>query len=319
MVKPLVSVVIPTRNRANYILQAVDSVFAQTFTDYEIVVVDDGSTDKTREILQPLVDQKRIRYVLQEPIGVSAARNHGVRVARAGFIAFLDSDDLFLPTKLEKQMALFSQNPELGFVHCWYSKFTDQGEDLGVRDTSRFQGWLYPQILKEWDVMIAMPCMLASKDVLLEVGGFDEDIPWAEDLALRRRIMRKYPVGLVPEVLVRVRVHPTSSSHQRSQSSAWFERYMDTALAEDPELPSTFKRQALAIMHTRLGQNLLGEGGPEEMQQVRVHSLKALRAWPLALGALVSWVVSFVPYKLRETLLTWLRKRRYPKEKSLSL
>ncbi|MEX2160742.1 MAG: glycosyltransferase family A protein [Anaerolineales bacterium] len=313
---PAISVVIPARNRAGYILESIESVFAQTFKDYEIVIIDDGSTDETKKVLAPLIEDRRIRYAFQEHKGVSAARNHGVRLAHAPYIAFLDSDDLFLPTKLEKQMAVFEQNPDLGFVHCSFSKFDDQGNDLGMRDTTRFQGRLYPHILLEWSVLMAMPCILVKTAVMKEVGGFDESIPWAEDLDLWRRIARHYSIGVVPESLVKVRVHAASASYSRGGGARWFENYMEKAFAEDPGLSPRFKRYALARMHEKLGQNLLGEGGAAEMRQARQHSLKALAAWPFQAGALVTLFSSFLPREVRHGFAAWLRRLRYPKMSS---
>lgn len=312
MPAPAISVVIPTRNRAQYILQALDSIFSQTFRDYEIIVVDDGSTDDTWNLLARLAQKKLIRYERQESKGVSTARNRGIQLAKAPYIAFLDSDDLFLPTKLEKQMRVFVQDPGLGFVHCSFAKFDDHGRDLGIRDTSRFQGQIYPEMLMEWSVLMAMPCMLMRTDVLREAGGFDEEMAWTEDLDLWRRIARRYRVGVVPEVLVKVRVHVGSTSFDKTGGSIGFVRYLEKALAEDSNLSETFRRRATAKMYAKLSQNLLGEGGSEQMKQARQHSLRALAAWPLQLSALSVWMVSFLPHKWRHTLATGLRKARYP-------
>jgi len=108
-------------------------------------------------------------------------RGEGVALARAPYVAFLDSDDLFLPTKLEKQIRLFHRDPQLGFVHCSFSKFDDQGQDLGVRDASRFKGRIYPGLLQEWSVLMAMPCMLMRTEAIKEAGGFDKGRPWPKD------------------------------------------------------------------------------------------------------------------------------------------
>lgn len=307
-----ISVVIPTKNRANYILQALDSVFAQTFTDYEIIVVDDGSTDGTASVLKPLINANKLRYVVQPPAGVSAARNHGLRLAAAPYIAFLDSDDMFLPTKLEKQIAVFRQHPEFGFVHCSFSKFNDAGQELGVRDTSRFSGWIYPAMLQEWSILMAMPCMLMRADVLREAGGFDEQMNWAEDLDLWRRIARRYPIGVVVEPLVRVRVHAASTTFDRRAGMHGFERYLEKAFAEDASLPELFKRKARAKMYAKLAENLLGEGGPQEMRQVRQNSLRALVSWPLQVNALFAYTASWLPRSVRHWLAERLRRARYP-------
>ncbi len=313
---PAISVIIPTHNRAHYLTEALGSVFAQTFTDYEVILVDDGSTDDTPKILAPYIQQKKVRYVFQEPAGVSAARNRGLSLARAPHIAFLDSDDLFLPTKLDKQMKLFERDPQLGFVHCNFSKFDDQGKDLGVRDTSRFSGRIYPSMLQEWSVLMAMPCMLMRIEVIKEVGGFDESMARAEDLDLWRRIARRYAVGVVPEALVRVRVHSSSTSFDRAKGAQGFERYLEKAFVEDPGLPPIFKRRAKAKMHAKLGQNLLGEGGAQEMRQARKHGLKALAAWPFQLSALLGLLASFLPLPVRRSFVARLRQLRYPASKT---
>lgn len=316
MTDPLVSVVIPTRNRAQYILQALDSVFTQTFTNYEVIVVDDGSTDNTKELLAPLIRKGSMRYEQQEARGVSAARNHGIRLARAPYIAFLDSDDLFLPTKLEEQLRIFLSEKDLGFVHCSFSKFDDLGRDLGVRDTSRFQGRVYPGMLLEWSVLMAMPCMLMRADVLKEVGGFDEQMTWAEDLDLWRRIARRYRVGVIREALVKVRVHASSTSFDKTGGSKGFERYLEKAFAEDPELDEGFRKRATAKMYAKLAQNLLGEGGAEQMKRARRHAKRALAARPLQLSALVTWLASFLPKSVRHIVASELRSVRYPAAKA---
>ncbi len=302
MADPLVSVIIPTRNRAQYILQALDSVFTQTFTNYEIIVVDDGSTDRTKELLVPLIQEESIRYERQEAKGVSAARNFCISLARAPYIAFLDSDDLFLPTKLEKQ--------------CSFFKFDDEGRDLGLRDTTHFQGQFYPSMLLEWSVLMAMPCMLMRADVLKKVDGFDEQMTWAEDLDLWRRIARRYRVGVVPEALVKVRVHATSTSFDKTHGSHGFERYLEKAFAEDLSLSASFRRRATAKMYAKLAQNLLGEGGAEQMKQARQHAQQALAAWPLQLSALATWLASFLPKSMRHAIASGLRTIRYPAAKA---
>jgi glycosyltransferase involved in cell wall biosynthesis len=312
MASPTVSVVIPTRDRAQYIGQAVESVLAQTYPDYEIIIVDDASTDSTHEVLSPYIKNNGVRYERQDSRGVSVARNHGVHLARGRFIAFLDSDDLFLPTKVEKQIALFAQEPELGFLHCSFSKFDDRGSDLGVRDTSRHQGMIYPQILQEWSVLMAIPCMLVRKDVFENVGGFDEQMSWAEDMDLWRRIAKNYRVGTVPEALVKVRVHSASTTFGKVGAADGFKRYLDKAFADDPALSSTFKRRAYAKMHAKLAQNLLGEGKAAQMRTVRGHSLKALASWPLQISAVLSIFASLLPSGVRRSLVNFSRNRRYP-------
>src|SRR5690348_1065740 len=115
---PVVSVILPTYNRASLISRAIRSVLNQTFTDWELLIVDDGSTDATEQLIRSRSADSRIRYMkLPQNVGMCNARNHGIALARGEFIAFLDSDDEWLPTKLEKQLAVFRRDgPQTGLV-----------------------------------------------------------------------------------------------------------------------------------------------------------------------------------------------------------
>jgi glycosyltransferase involved in cell wall biosynthesis len=309
---PKVSVVIPTYNRADYILESIESVFSQTFTDYEIIIVDDGSTDDTWEILQPLIDNGKVLYIYQENSNKSAARNLGITKSSGKYIAFLDSDDVFLPTKLEKQVSYLDQNPEVGFVHSWYSKFDDEGNHLGIRDTSRYSGWVYPKILLSWSVLMALPCMMVKREVMSEVGNFDINQNWGEDLDLWRRITRRYPIDLIPEVLTKVRVHAGNLSKSKAKPTVWFENYLHTAFEDDPDLGPIFRRRAWSKLYTNTGLNRLEESSPELIAQTRECSLKAIARWPLTPGAYFGLIVSFIPTKFRLCLLNKWRAFRNP-------
>ena len=133
---PQVSVIIPAYNGDRYIAQAVESVLTQTYTNWEIIVVDDGSTDDTRQALQPYFD--RIRYFSQENQGVAAARNRGIQESKSELIAFLDQDDFFLPDKLAAQVALFRSSNSLGIVNSGWRLVNDQGETI-----SDIKSWEY--------------------------------------------------------------------------------------------------------------------------------------------------------------------------------
>ena len=309
---PKVSVIIPTYNRADYIVETVDSVRKQSFKDYEIIIIDDGSTDKTREKLSVFIEDKKVRYYYQENRGESAARNYGISAADGEYIAFLDSDDLFLPRKLEKQAAYLDLNPMVGLVHCWYSKFNDEDVDLGRRDTSRYSGWVYPDLLLYWQVLMSPSCVMARSLIFREVGGFDIDQYWGADLDMWRRIARYYPFGVIPETLTRVRVHEGNLSGKKIESLQWFEKYLSKAFLDDQELHRSFKNRAMAKMYTNVAHNLLGELAPGMPSKTRDISLQAIRYWPLTFGAYLGFLASFFPIKLRLSLLSKFRSWRNP-------
>jgi glycosyltransferase involved in cell wall biosynthesis len=196
--RPLVSVVIPTYNRAPLLGRALASVAAQTFRDHEIVVVDDGSTDDTHAVVRGLAAP--VRLLVQANAGVSAARNRGVAEARGEWIAFLDSDDCWLPEKLARQVAFVAADPTV--VAC-------QTEELWIRNGVRVNparhhrkpsGDIFPASLAL--CLVSPSAVMLRRETLRALGGFDEGLPACEDYDLWLRLSLHAPVHLVAEPLV---------------------------------------------------------------------------------------------------------------------
>lgn len=190
---PLISVVIPTFNRGWTLGEAVDSVLSQDFPDFELIVVDDGSTDDTAGLLAGYGD--RISVIRQENRGVSAARNRGVREAAGNLIAFLDSDDLWLPGKLKAQAAFFQAHPEARIC---------QTEETWVRNGRRVNpknrhkkpsGDIFEPSLEL--CLVSPSAVMIRRDLYEEMDGFDETLPACEDYDLWLRIGCRYPVHLI--------------------------------------------------------------------------------------------------------------------------
>ena len=208
---PTVSVIIPTYNRAWVVKEAIDSVLAQDFHDFEIVVVDDGSTDNTQEILE---SYQQICVVRQERRGVSAARNAGIARAAGRLITFLDSDDLWLPGKLSAQVAFFNTRPDA--LIC-------QTEEIWIKNGARVNpkkrhkkhsGMVFERCL---ELCIVSPSAVMMKRWLFDkIGGFDETLPVCEDYDLWLRIACRFPVHLIEAPLVIKRGgHPDQLSARR--------------------------------------------------------------------------------------------------------
>ena len=207
--QPKVSIVIPTYNRAKYTKRAIESVLEQTYKNVEIIVVDDGSTDNTKKILEPFIKQKQIKYFYQPNSGPSAARNLGIKNSKGEFIAFLDSDDEWLPEKLEKQIMLFqnSGDKKLGFVGCnviIVSKALNKTFEYKI---SRYENLFELRESLKW-LMWIPGVLLTKKKILEEVGLFDESLRFGEDWDIWVKVTKKYNFNSVPDYLIKYYVQP---------------------------------------------------------------------------------------------------------------
>jgi len=201
-----ISVIIPTYNYARFLGEAIDSAFAQTSPSLEVIVVDDGSTDATPEVLAAYSD--RIRVIRQKNQGVAMARNAGIAAARGEYLAFLDSDDAWYPRKLELQLPRFEAEPALGLVHCGAETIDSAGRTLKM-SVGGMEGRVAEAMLR-LDREVINPqgsSIVVPKRVAEEIGGFDRRLPPSEDWDFCYRIAARYPIGYVAEVLVRYRLH----------------------------------------------------------------------------------------------------------------
>ena len=222
MHEPLVSIIIPAYNCRDYICEAIDTILKQTYKNVEIIVVD-GSTDDTKLLLEQYGE--RVIYCYQEPRGVSAARNFGLKQAKGSWVAFQDADDRWFPNKLEQQIQALQKFPDARLVFSDYATFDQSGVIFPSACFPHFKVWLdqhrvqgtslaYGQLY--WELMlgncIGTCSVLAVKDALDEYNGFDEAFKTCEDLDLWLRVSTKYPVLYIDEVLAEYRVRSTGLS-----------------------------------------------------------------------------------------------------------
>ena len=199
---PLISVIIPTYNRAHCIERALKSVADQTYQNLEIVVVDDGSTDSTESIVKAFPDG-RVRYFKQENRGASAARNKGVRLAEGDLIAFQDSDDCWYADKLMRQMDYWKKNPRYNMIYSAYMLRRGDGDAVRVpyaETWGELEGDIFNTLLV--NNTVGTPTMLFRKECFLELGGFDETMECLEDWDFAIRFARKNQIGYVSEPLM---------------------------------------------------------------------------------------------------------------------
>jgi glycosyltransferase involved in cell wall biosynthesis len=202
--EPVISVVIPTWNRAQFIAPTIDSVLRQTYAQYEVIVVDDGSTDNTAEILAAYRD--KIIYILKQNGGVSSARNAGIQAARGRYIAFVDDDDLWLPDKLSLQAQLMEQNPALGLVYCGAVKIRKDGTRIGEARPEK-RGAIFKELVCSNHIAGSASAAMVRRDVFSRSGYFDEQLSPCADWDCWIRIAQHHDVDYVDAPLVHLTIH----------------------------------------------------------------------------------------------------------------
>lgn len=276
---PLVSVVIPTYDRSAQLAEAVASVLAQTMGDLELVVVDDGSRDDPAVALSAAVADPRLRMLRQENLGASAARNRGAAAAVGPWLAFLDSDDTWLPHKLERQLQALTGHPEAPACYTeeiWYR----HGRWANPRNVhAKHSGWIFSQCLPL--CIISPSSILLKRAVFEELGGFDEALPACEDYELWLRLSARYPVHLLEErLIVKHNGHPG----QLSQAHFGLDRFRVRALwalAYDREVAWELRRQALETIVQKSAVVAAGalKRGHQERHAVFTHSKEEALRW----------------------------------------
>jgi glycosyltransferase involved in cell wall biosynthesis len=277
MARPKVSVIIPTFNRRELVSKAVESVLAQTLAVEEIIVVDDGSSDGTAEALEEKYGQ-RVTVIRQANAGVSTARNRGLAQARGEFLAFLDSDDTWMPTKTEKQVRLLESDPRLGMVVCDIVRKDERGEVLFVtrrRDAIPEDGHALKWVLRL--PSLGPPSVMLRREVYEQVGGFDPSLRTAEDVDFFLRVARRWPVGVVDESL-------TEAVARGDGLSELAQTYDDYLLVHDRfvaqcrgEVPARDLDMATAHVSLRIARGLVMQGRWREAAGL---CRRALRAAP---------------------------------------
>ena len=222
----LVSVLIPAYNEESYIGEAVESILLQTYRDFEVLVIDDGSNDGTLEHLR-LIKDERLRILRQHHQGLVAALNLGLRCARGDIIARLDADDIALPTRLEKQVRFLKENPDVALVGSFAVYRDVDGKEYVVSFPPSDEG-IRRYLLR--DDPFVHSSVAFRRDVISEVGPYSTKY-LAEDYELWVRIAAKYKLAIIPEPLVVHRVRPTSVSGTWRHSTAVWERLRVQMLA----------------------------------------------------------------------------------------
>lgn len=225
--EPAVSFVMPVKDGERFIAEAMTSVQEQTFRDLELVVVDDGSTDGTREIVRGRArEDPRIRLVEQDHRGLPGALNIGLEAARGPWVARLDADDRALPHRLERQLAAAARRPDVAVWAGWALTVDITGRIIGQVATGPVTDEEFRRAHASGFIEILHPTVLARRGVLLDVGGYDERFLIGEDVELWDRVGEVAPILTLPEPLIHFRAHPASESTRRLAESVQVHRFV---------------------------------------------------------------------------------------------
>jgi len=280
---PKVDVIIPAYNAARYLPTAIESVIAQTFEDWRIQLVDDGSTDNTAEVVARFLERlgPKLNYIRQPNGGLPAARNAAIRHSTAEFLALLDADDVWLPCRLSESLEAFEGRPRVGLTYGFNQRIDPEGKIIDVADRRQKNGegkiapFLY---MKKVD--LPCPTITFRKVCIDEVGMFDETLRATEDRDLWFRIALRYEVALVPKVTALYRVSPNSMSSDSGRMLQarlqFIEKHYGAPgcgmVARQIALSRVYKEQAEALLR-----------GQQRWAALRT-SLRALAMYPLDIG-----------------------------------
>jgi glycosyltransferase involved in cell wall biosynthesis len=270
-VSPVVSVIIPTFNRWPLVGEAVESVLAQSYSDFELIVVDDGSTDETQRELAKF--GSRLRFFVKARKGVAAARNFGASRAVGRYVAFLDSDDLWQVKKLEVQAAFMEAHPEVQICQC---------EEIWLRNGVRINpkakhqkpsGDIFKRSLEL--CLVSPSAVMMTKTLFEHIGGFDESFPVCEDYDLWLRIAIEHSVPLIPKALV---IKRGGHADQLSRSTWAMDRYRVASLQKllRSSLQGTRRARALAVLRSKVA--ILAQGARKRGKEQEANKYEAMTA-----------------------------------------
>jgi glycosyltransferase involved in cell wall biosynthesis len=251
-----ISVIIPFYNRVQWVADAVQSVWSQTYKNFEIILIDDGST----EDISTCVDIRRhqIRYLRQENKGPAAARNLGISVADGAFISFLDSDDIFLPFKLEKQVARMLETPTAWLSHTSYQLIDVNAKPLNVVNSGQFAGHVYPAILL--GCPIATPTVMIKREAFSNGLRFRESIRLAEDILLWSEIAQRSPILGIDQPLTLVREHGKNAAHDLDAQVLGSLDLIEFGIRQSPHLGFHLRKKLLCSKYFELSSLYMQKG-----------------------------------------------------------
>ncbi len=278
---PLISVIVPVHNAEQTVLETIHSIQQQTWTDLEIIVINDGSTDQSLARLQS-IDDPRLQIFSYENAGLPTARNRGIVRAQGTYLSFIDADDLWLPDKLALQLQALRQCPEAGAAYCWMASMREQGRDRRFfqADPVQFTGDIYPQLLLQ-NFIGSGSNILVRREAIDTVGDFDPTLKSCEDWDFYLRLAAHRPFVLVPKNLVLYRHAAGSMSSKAMVMEQAGLTVIERAYAQAPAVLQVQKPRTLARHYFYCAEQFLAHAQSRQgVQQARQRMLRAIRTDP---------------------------------------
>ena len=297
---PKVSTVIPAYNAVRFLPQTVASALAQTWQDFELLVVDDGSTDETRTWVANHSDA-RVRLIEQAHQGTARARNLGIAQAQGDYIAFLDADDLWEPTKLEKQVACLGARPEVGLVHTAIRYIDDEGSEIGKVLHSEGDGDVWEKVVLHMLVRCGSTPLI-RRSCFDKVGMFDTDLDFAEDWDMWLRIAAHFHFAVLNEPLVAYRQHHANTTRKYQTIMPNLERVLERAFRDAPPEKRGLRKKAYGYAYLFAAQRAFNE---RDLGEAASLLYRAFRSYPRLRYRKNSLKLSFQLRKVR-----WLGQAR---------
>ncbi|MBI4845999.1 MAG: glycosyltransferase [Candidatus Omnitrophica bacterium] len=310
--KPLISVIIPAFNCVKYIRQTLDSALSQDYENFEIICVDDGSTDNTLNILREYSRKfpDKVNVLTQKNSGPAAARNLGIKKSRGEFVAFLDSDDIWLAEKLSLQSEVLLRDKNIAFVHADFAYFNDEEEEkkseFCIAEKKKFSGDIFHALFKKNFILTSS--VLARKEILEKTGLMDEGFRMSEDYELWLRIAQGSKAGYVDKALVKYRKHSQSMTTDNIERTySWVEKATEKIIKSFPEK----RAELLKIAKFRYAKNYFTIG---YHYMIKDQFLKARKNFEASLknkfsfSVLKYYLMTFFPFKVIKNLRRLINK-----------
>ncbi|HEY9803820.1 MAG TPA: glycosyltransferase family A protein [Leptolyngbyaceae cyanobacterium] len=259
---PKVSIVIPAYNAMDYLPTTLETVYQQTFTDFEVLIINDGSSDNIVDWVSHLTDT-RIRLITQENQGLTGAHNTGVIQAQGEYIAFLDADDLWEPSKLEKQVICLDKNPEVGLVDTWVMLIDEDGVSTGTVIKTNAEGNVWQQII-QCPTVVCGSSPIVRKICFQELGLFDPEMGGSSDWDMWTRIASRYNFALIKEPLTLYRQHRSSMSKNCDRVFRENQAVIEKTFKSVPPELQNLKQRAYALVYLYLAWRSLDNSNYEQ-------------------------------------------------------